>query len=94
MLGNTTIACARKMGEGSAKQAPCPMLTSMKPRETTLATQMNVEPMTPVTCLARLGRHSLIARQPDSTERRAKIVQLTRHAQPTLEQVLRITRKV
>jgi MarR family transcriptional regulator, transcriptional regulator for hemolysin len=63
-------------------------------RQTTLAAQMNVEPMTLVTFLDRLEGRGLIAREPDLTDRRAKIVQLTPDAQPTLEQVLGITRKV
>jgi DNA-binding MarR family transcriptional regulator len=63
-------------------------------RQTTLAAQMNVEPMTLVTFLDRLGSRSLVAREPDPTDRRAKIVQLTPDAQPTLEHVLEITRKV
>jgi MarR family transcriptional regulator, transcriptional regulator for hemolysin len=63
-------------------------------RQTALAAQMNVEPMTLVTFLDRLEGRGLIAREPDLTDRRAKIVQLTPDAQPTLEQVLGITRKV
>jgi DNA-binding MarR family transcriptional regulator len=50
--------------------------------------------MTLVTFLDRLEGRGLIAREPDLTDRRAKIVQLTPDAQPTLEQVLGITRKV
>jgi DNA-binding MarR family transcriptional regulator len=50
--------------------------------------------MTLVTFLDRLESRGLIAREPDPTDRRAKIVQLTPDAQPTLEQVLGITRKV
>jgi MarR family transcriptional regulator for hemolysin len=63
-------------------------------RQTTLAAQMNVEPMTLVTFLDRLESRSLIVREPDPTDRRAKIVQLAPDAQPTLNQVLGITRKV
>jgi DNA-binding MarR family transcriptional regulator len=55
---------------------------------------MNVEPMTLVTFLDKLESRSLIAREPDPTDRRAKIVQLAPDAQPTLEQVLGITREV
>ena len=55
---------------------------------------MNVEPMTLVTFLDRLESRGLVAREPDPTDRRAKIVQLAPDAQPTLEQVLGITRKV
>src|ERR671916_1909739 len=63
-------------------------------RQTALAAQMNVEPMTLVTFLDRLESHGLVAREPDPTDRRAKIVQLAPDAQPTLEQVLEVTRKV
>src|SRR5215207_3406044 len=63
-------------------------------RQTALAAQMNVEPMTLVTFLDRLESRGLVAREPDPTDRRAKIVQLAADAQPTLEQVLGITRKV
>jgi MarR family transcriptional regulator, transcriptional regulator for hemolysin len=63
-------------------------------RQTTLAAQMNVEPMTLVTFLDRLESRGLVAREPDPTDRRAKIIQLAPDAQPTLEQVLGITRKV
>jgi MarR family transcriptional regulator, transcriptional regulator for hemolysin len=63
-------------------------------RQTALAAQMNVEPMTLVTFLDKLESRSLIAREPDPTDRRAKIVQLAPDAQPILEQVLEITKKV
>ena len=55
---------------------------------------MNVEPMTLVTFLDKLESRGLVARELDPTDRRAKIVQLAPDAQPTLEQVLGITRKV
>jgi MarR family transcriptional regulator for hemolysin len=63
-------------------------------RQTALAAQMNVEPMTLVTFLDKLESRGFVVREPDSTDRRAKIVQLAPDAQPTLEQVLGITRKV
>jgi MarR family transcriptional regulator for hemolysin len=63
-------------------------------RQTALAAQMNVEPMTLVTFLDKLESRDLVVREPDPTDRRAKIVQLTPDAQPTLEQVLGISRKV
>lgn len=63
-------------------------------RQTALAAKMNVEPMTLVTFLDRLESRGLITREPDTTDRRAKIIQLAPDAQPTLEQVLGITRKV
>ena len=55
---------------------------------------MNIEPMTLVTFLDKLESRGLVAREPDPTDRRAKIVQLAPDAQSTLEQVLGITRKV
>jgi DNA-binding MarR family transcriptional regulator len=63
-------------------------------RQAALAAQMNVEPMTLVTFLDRLESRGLVAREPDPTDRRANIIQLASDAQPTLEQVLGITRKV
>ena len=63
-------------------------------RQTALAAQMNVEPMTLVAFLDRLESRRLVVRAPDPTDRRAKIVRLAPDAQPTLEQVLGITRKV
>jgi MarR family transcriptional regulator, transcriptional regulator for hemolysin len=63
-------------------------------RQTTLAAQMNVEPMTLVTFLDKLESRGLVVRESDPTDRRAKIVQLAADAQSTLEQVLGITRKV
>jgi MarR family transcriptional regulator, transcriptional regulator for hemolysin len=63
-------------------------------RQTALAAQMNVEPMTLVTFLDKLESRGLVVREPDLTDRRAKIVQLAPDAQPTLEQVLGVTKKV
>jgi MarR family transcriptional regulator for hemolysin len=63
-------------------------------RQTALAAQMNVEPMTLVTFLDRLESRGLVAREPDPTDRRAKIIQLAPDSQPTLEQVLGVTRTV
>jgi len=63
-------------------------------RQTALAAQMTVEPMTLVAFLDRLESRRLVVRAPDPTDRRAKIVRLAPDAQPTLEQVLGITRKV
>ncbi|WP_201832790.1 MarR family winged helix-turn-helix transcriptional regulator [Microvirga zambiensis] len=63
-------------------------------RQTALAAQMNVEPMTLVAFLDRLERRRLVVREPDPADRRAKIVRLAPEAQPTLEQVHGITRKV
>ena len=55
---------------------------------------MNVEPMTLVTFLDKLESRGLVAREPDPTDRRAKIVQLAPDAQPTLERALGVTREV
>jgi MarR family transcriptional regulator, transcriptional regulator for hemolysin len=63
-------------------------------RQTALAAQMNVEPMTLVTFLDRLESRGLITREPDPTDRRAKIIQLAPDAQSTLEQILGVTRTV
>jgi MarR family transcriptional regulator, transcriptional regulator for hemolysin len=63
-------------------------------RQTALAAQMNVEPMTLVTFLDRLESRGLVTRETHPTDRRAKIVQLVPDAQPTLKQVLGITRTV
>jgi DNA-binding MarR family transcriptional regulator len=63
-------------------------------RQTALAAQMNIEPMTLVTFLGRLETRGIVAREPDPTDRRAKVVQLAPDAKPPLEQVLGITRKV
>jgi len=63
-------------------------------RQTALAARMNVEPMTLVTFLDKLESRGLVSREPDPMDRRAKIVQLAPDAQPTLEQVRGITRKV
>jgi MarR family transcriptional regulator, transcriptional regulator for hemolysin len=63
-------------------------------RQTALAVQVNVEPMTLVAFLDRLESRGLVVREPDPTDRRAKIVRLAPDAQLTLEQVLGITRNV
>jgi MarR family transcriptional regulator for hemolysin len=63
-------------------------------RQTALAAQMNVEPMTLVTFLDRLESRGLVTRETDPMDRRAKIVQLAPDAQPTLKQVLGISRTV
>jgi DNA-binding MarR family transcriptional regulator len=63
-------------------------------RQTTLAARMNVEPMTLVGFLDRLEGRGLIKREPDPTDRRAKLVRLTPQADPTLGQVQEIIRTV
>lgn len=56
-------------------------------RQTALAVRMNVEPMTLVGFLDRLEAQGLVLREPDPTDRRAKIVCLTEAARPLLERV-------
>lgn len=57
-------------------------------RQGVLAERMNVEPMTMVGFLDRLEGQKLIARDPDPTDRRAKLVRLTDTAAPLLEKVM------
>ena len=95
MSGNTSDFVCQENGL-TAGEAHTLAYVALYPasRQTALATQMNIEPMTLVTFLGRLESRSLIAREPDPTDRRAKIVQLAPDAKPPLEQVLGITRKV
>lgn len=57
-------------------------------RQGALAERMSVEPMTMVGFLDRLEAQNLIARDPDPTDRRAKIVRLTETAASLLEKVM------
>jgi DNA-binding MarR family transcriptional regulator len=59
-------------------------------RQGVLAERMNIEPMTMVGYLDRLESQRLIARDPDATDRRAKIVRLTETAAPLLEKVMAV----
>lgn len=63
-------------------------------RQTALAARMGVEPMTLVGFLDRLEAAGLVVREPDPSDRRAKIVRLTPQAQPLLERVMEVTRGV
>ncbi|MBP2315894.1 MarR family winged helix-turn-helix transcriptional regulator [Azospirillum soli] len=63
-------------------------------RQTALAARMGVEPMTLVGFLDRLEAAELVVREPDPTDRRAKIVRLTERAQPLLKRVMEVTRGV
>ncbi|TCT04337.1 MarR family winged helix-turn-helix transcriptional regulator [Aquabacter spiritensis] len=56
-------------------------------RQTALAVRMSVEPMTLVGFLDRLEAQGLVVREPDPTDRRAKIVRLTEAAAPLLVRV-------
>lgn len=57
-------------------------------RQAALAERMNVEPMTLVGYLDRLESLGLVAREPDPSDRRAKIVRLTDKAEPFLLQIM------
>lgn len=57
-------------------------------RQATLAALMNVEPMTLVGFLDRLEAQGLVLREPDPSDRRAKIVRLTAAAAPLVERVM------
>jgi MarR family transcriptional regulator, transcriptional regulator for hemolysin len=87
MSGNTSNFVCQENGL-TAGEAHTLAYVALYPasRQTALAAQMNIEPMTLVTFLRRW--------EPDPTDRRAKIVQLAPDAKPPLEQVLGITRKV
>ncbi len=63
-------------------------------RQTALAARMGVEPMTLVGFLDRLEAAGLVVREPDPTDRRAKIVRLTGQAQAFLERAMAVTRGV
>lgn len=56
-------------------------------RQNLLAEHMAIEPMTLVNFLDRLERRGWIAREPDPSDRRAKIVQVTPSAGPLVERL-------
>lgn len=56
-------------------------------RQAILADAMYVEPMTLVGYLDSLEKAGLIERQPDPSDKRAKLVQLTEKADPLLERI-------
>jgi DNA-binding MarR family transcriptional regulator len=95
MSGNTSNFVCQENGL-TAGEAHTLAYVALFPasRQTALAAQMNIEPMTLVTFLDKLESRGLVVREPDPTDRRAKIVQLAPDAKPPLEQVLGITRKV
>jgi len=62
-----------------------------KVRQTVLAERMGVEAMTLSAYLDRLEARDLIRREPDPTDRRAKLVEVTGIAQPVLEQISSIS---
>ncbi len=59
-------------------------------RQTALAEKMSVEPMTLVASLDRLEAQSLVKREPDPTDRRAKRVLLTPAAAPLIARITSI----
>jgi MarR family transcriptional regulator, transcriptional regulator for hemolysin len=63
-------------------------------RQAALAERMGIEPMTLVNYLDRLERRGLIAREPDPSDRRAKIVRVTPAAEPFLERLEAVARGV
>ncbi|MGU3496721.1 MarR family winged helix-turn-helix transcriptional regulator [Xanthobacteraceae bacterium A53D] len=56
-------------------------------RQAALAEKMNVEPMTLVASLDRLEARALIRREPDPTDRRAKLVAVTPAAEPLIARI-------
>ena len=63
-------------------------------RQTDLARQMAIEPMTLVSFLDRLEARGLVVRAPDPGDRRAKIVRLTDIAGPVLAEVREVAQRV
>jgi MarR family transcriptional regulator for hemolysin len=63
-------------------------------RQNALAERMRVEPMTLCNFLDRLERGGLIARDPDPSDRRAKIVRVTEAAQPLLDRIRAIATEI
>lgn len=63
-------------------------------RQAALAERMGIEPMTLVNFLDRLERRGFVTREPDLSDRRAKIVRVTPAAQPLLERLEVIARAV
>lgn len=59
-------------------------------RQTALAERMGVEAMTLSAFLDRLERHGLITRTIDTTDRRAKLVEVTDAAGPMIDDIVRI----
>lgn len=56
-------------------------------RQAALAEKMNVEPMTLVASLDRLEAQNLVRREPDPSDRRAKLVILTPAAEPFIARI-------
>jgi DNA-binding MarR family transcriptional regulator len=59
-------------------------------RQAELAASLGIEPMSLVNHLDRLEKAGLIQRVPDPTDRRGKLVRLTRAAQPLLKQIRQV----
>jgi DNA-binding MarR family transcriptional regulator len=63
-------------------------------RQNLLAESMSIEPMTLVNFLDRLEERGWVVREPDPTDRRAKIVRVTSAAKPLVEQLERIAARI
>ena len=63
-------------------------------RQAALAERMSIEPMTLVNFLDRLEARGWIAREPDPSDRRAKIVRVTPAAAPLVEKLQAMAREV
>lgn len=63
-------------------------------RQSVLADEMSVEPMTLVAYLDRLEQAGLICRAPDPADRRAKRVELSAAAEPVVAQIMDIAHGV
>lgn len=63
-------------------------------RQTALAEQMDIEPMTLVGFLDRLEKAGLIARTPEPGDRRAKLIAPTRTARPLIDRIEVIAQQV
>ena len=60
-------------------------------RQSMLAERMGVEAMTLSSYLDRLEARGLLRREPDPSDRRAKLVTITAEAEPVLEEIMRIS---
>ena len=60
-------------------------------RQSMLAERMGVEAMTLSSYLDRLEARGLLRREPDPSDRRAKLVTITAEAEPVLEEITRIS---
>ena len=63
-------------------------------RQSVLAERMGIEAMTLSACLDRLEAQGLVARMPDPSDRRAKLVDTTDAAGPALDKISAVSVKV